>query len=862
MSRPTFLNVPFREKDEAKSLGARWDAAQKRWYVPPDKDLEPFQRWLPDADDAGAASISPKPAAKSPASRSSSPRTSSRASNHAWPQDDQAFPRRASSTADFDQDAAFVDPALQALNLALLQASVDDSGHEGEPDLSVAGLDDGLMGDPGPALDDGIEYGKTYDDGSDFGFDDRVYGALGDDSGADRASRSTTTSVARQPMPVYQTSSESGLGAPASAARSTLPQVRSPLDHAKLARHQQPLLETLPRTDLPAPLSTAIDLPLEGKSVSLSQLLAGVSTAIARAFTDGQWTTAEVVQARLRNGHVYLELSERDPQGKVLAKANGMIWARQAQKILPQFEKATGATIGPGIKLMLKARPVFHAQFGFSLEIDAIDPDYTLGDLEARKREIRERLKRERVFDNNRALPAPWDYNLVLVVAPEGAAGLGDFQAEAQRLQACGVCRFVYVTSRFQGEGAALQIALALQTAMDGWLQQHPDLPDAVAIIRGGGAVNDLAWLNDYTLARLICDLPVPVLTGIGHERDNTVLDEVAHTRFDTPSKVIAGIEQLIRKRTDEAKQHFESIVQRASQGLKRSAAQIEQLNAQSQSLAQRQLALARDRSAQHWHSITQGAQHTLHRAAQQTDQTFSAVRHDATRHWADARQHVPVLMTTITNQARAALSRAQHQTALWQASIVDHGRAQVAQAKMGADQLLQSTQEHARSHLHDAGRRAQALMLEITGQGPAKTLARGFVLARDAHGHTVTRAAQAQQAQSLVLEFGDGQVPVSLPTAVVSEPPAATQPHAEQPQKAAKKHAKKQATKPSIEQPQNRPDDRPDVGPDGRHVNRPNNRPNKRSDTLAESPEAASHASVQPGPDAAPAPLQPGLFD
>ncbi len=154
------------------------------------------------------------------------------------------------------------------------------------------------------------------------------------------------------------------------------------------------------------------------------------------------------------------------------------------------------------------------------------------------------------MFAANKQLAVPWDFNSILVVAPEGGAGLGDFQVEADRLQHFGVCQFIYAYSRFQGEGAAREICDALQNAIAHWGRERGALPDAVVIIRGGGAVNDLAWLNDYDLARFICDLPVPVLTGIGHERDSSVLDEVANTKYDTPSKVIASIEQVIIKRT------------------------------------------------------------------------------------------------------------------------------------------------------------------------------------------------------------------------------------------------------------------------------------------------------------------------
>lgn len=310
-----------------------------------------------------------------------------------------------------------------------------------------------------------------------------------------------------------------------------------------------------------ATLHGARALTTARSGVPLSRLLAGVADAVAAVYKAGVWTTVEVTDVKPRGGHVYLELSERDRQGTLVAKATGTLWAGTANRILPEFERATGAVLAPGIKLLVRARPVYKPQFGFSLDIDAIDPDYTLGDLEARKREIRARLQAEGVFGAQKLLPAPWDFNAVLVVAPDGAAGLGDFQAESVRLSVFGVCGFTYVHSRFQGEGAAAAIGHALLTALERWPDAHDAPPDAVVIIRGGGAVNDLAWLNDHALVRLVCELLVPVLTGIGHERDRTLLDEVAHAAFDTPSKVIAGIEQVIRRRTREALEAFQAVI-------------------------------------------------------------------------------------------------------------------------------------------------------------------------------------------------------------------------------------------------------------------------------------------------------------
>jgi len=196
------------------------------------------------------------------------------------------------------------------------------------------------------------------------------------------------------------------------------------------AADSQKTLSALPVTVLGSAAETVgTDLTLARSGISLLQLLAGVAQAVAQAYQAGVWTRVEVVKADARKGMVYLELAERDASGTSLAQARGMIWAETANRIVPAFERATGVVLGAGIKLLVCAKPTAHPLYGMSLVIDAIDHDFTLGDLEARKREIRARLQREGLFDANRQLPQPWDYNAVLVVAPQGAAGLGDFQA-------------------------------------------------------------------------------------------------------------------------------------------------------------------------------------------------------------------------------------------------------------------------------------------------------------------------------------------------------------------------------------------------------------------------------------------------
>ncbi|MCF8168863.1 MAG: exodeoxyribonuclease VII large subunit [Rhodoferax sp.] len=504
-------------------------------------------------------------------------------------------------------------------------------------------------------------------------------------------------------------------------------------------------------------------LPLQGgrvavtRGISLSGLLAGVSQAVAQAYTAGVWTLLEIVELRVSGGHVFLGVSERDSQGVVLARASAVIWQSVAAHILPGFEQATGAQLAPGIKLLVRARPVFKPQHGFSLEIDAVDSDYTLGELEARKQHIRDQLQQQGLFAANKQLPTPWDYNAVLVVAPEGGAGLGDFQAEANRLQQLGICQFIYVFSRFQGEGAAADIALVLQVALADWSAQRPGPPDALVILRGGGAVNDLAWLNDYALARLICESPVPVLTGIGHERDSTVLDEVAHTKYDTPSKVIAGIEQTIVRRCAEAKAHYALIQQGALESIAHAGAEISILDWTVRSEAQRHLALGQRGSADLFGRVRLDAIQQVHRDAEHSLECMQEVKTKALAQVAQARSSVPLVWGQISLEAAHQARSGAAQSEALLSGVLEHAHSDTRYALVVSHDAMQQFGSLARQSVRDAGERSAALLREVTGQGPDKTLRRGFALVHARNGAPVTRASQVAEGTELQIEFQDG---------------------------------------------------------------------------------------------------------
>jgi exodeoxyribonuclease VII large subunit len=294
---------------------------------------------------------------------------------------------------------------------------------------------------------------------------------------------------------------------------------------------------------------------------SLSEYLGTVQEVIRVAFDEPVWVKAEIRNLNIKGGHYYLELAEKDAEtDKVIASCKATIWKFSASKIVLKFERETGIEISSDLNVLIKIRARFDPQYGFSVNIEEIDSSFTLGEIAKRYQQIVERLTQEGLIHKNKLLPTPFDIQNVLVIAPQNAAGLGDFKKDADALERNGVCHFVYQTATFQGNTAATSLIESLGSGLRQWASTFNFPPDLIVIIRGGGSVNDLAYLNDYELAALLCKRSVPIWVGIGHEKDRTILDEIAHRSFDTPSKVIAGIRNHIVERVQEAVDSLQTI--------------------------------------------------------------------------------------------------------------------------------------------------------------------------------------------------------------------------------------------------------------------------------------------------------------
>lgn len=263
--------------------------------------------------------------------------------------------------------------------------------------------------------------------------------------------------------------------------------------------------------------------------LQLNNFIAGLVTSPA---TQNVWVTAELSDVAVRGGHCYMELLQKNAStGATEAKARGAIWANRFQSIRRKFFEATGQEFASGIKVMVCCSVSMHAVYGLSLVITDVDPSYTMGDLVRRRNEMLARLKADGILELNRQLPLPVPLLRIAVISAEGAAGYGDFlnqlHANPQRLR--------FTTRLFpavmQGERVPPTVIAALDEIaadLDSW--------DCVVIIRGGGATSDLMGFENYDLASHVAQFPLPVVVGIGHERDITILDYVACIRVKTPT--------------------------------------------------------------------------------------------------------------------------------------------------------------------------------------------------------------------------------------------------------------------------------------------------------------------------------------
>jgi len=300
------------------------------------------------------------------------------------------------------------------------------------------------------------------------------------------------------------------------------------------------------------------------QKLTLSELNNQIKNAITDAFPSTVWIVAEISEIKEnRSGHCYLELIEKEDD-EIIARARATIWSYTYRMIKPYFETTTGQFFTHGIKILVKVLVEFHPSFGLSLNIKDIDPVYTVGDMALRRKEIITRLQNEGVFDMNRELRLPLVPQKIAIISSATAAGYQDFMDHLESNE----FGFRFYTKLFEAVMQGVDTVPSIIHALER-IYQYEDFFDAVVIIRGGGATADLSSFDNYDLAFHVTQFPLPIITGIGHEKDDTIIDLVAHTRLKTPTAVaeffINGMERF-----------FETLVQLETQVVQVVREQIE----------------------------------------------------------------------------------------------------------------------------------------------------------------------------------------------------------------------------------------------------------------------------------------------
>lgn len=277
--------------------------------------------------------------------------------------------------------------------------------------------------------------------------------------------------------------------------------------------------------------------------ITLRELQTRIRQVLEGQFALPLWVSAEISEIKLnRSGHCYLELVEKGgDNGVPTAQARGVIWRSHYPRIAGYFEAETGGRLEAGIRILAKVLVTYHEIYGFSLQITDIDPSYTLGDMERQRQQTIAQLQQDGVWEMNREVPMPAVVQRVAIVSSAGAAGYQDFLKELGRSP----YRFelTLFEAYMQGAGAEESIVEALCA-----IAARQEAFDAVVMIRGGGSRSDLNCFNAYRLCAHVAQFPLPVVTGIGHDKDTSVADMVAHTALKTPTAVAGWLVERMER--------------------------------------------------------------------------------------------------------------------------------------------------------------------------------------------------------------------------------------------------------------------------------------------------------------------------
>jgi exodeoxyribonuclease VII large subunit len=466
-------------------------------------------------------------------------------------------------------------------------------------------------------------------------------------------------------------------------------------------------------------------------NMTLLELNTLIRNTLQDAFPSTLWVVAEISEMKVnRSGHCYLELVEKDEAtDELTARARATIWSYTFRMVRSYFETTTGQPLGEGIKILAQVSVDYHPSYGLSLNIKDIDPTYTLGDLSRKRREIIRRLEEAGVFHMNRELPLPLVPQRIAVISSATAAGYQDFADQLGR-NAYG---FHFEHRLFEAFMQGSEAVPSILAALDAIFREEEAF-DAVAILRGGGSQADLSCFDHFDLAYAVAQFPLPVVTGIGHEKDETIVDLVAHTRQKTPTAVaeffIAGLLRF-SERLEELER---SVVAATREILEAREEELEGATFRLRGAFERHTRLAESRLRRGGQRLLTGSSRLLYREKQELH-----------RH----RFRLSAATSGITGEER-------HRTKQAERELRHAIRRLLGKEESTLGHLSSQFRRRIRQKLADNRRILDHAAQTARMLDPGEILRRGFTLTRQ-NGKTLRSAATADPRSPLTTLFADG---------------------------------------------------------------------------------------------------------
>lgn len=448
------------------------------------------------------------------------------------------------------------------------------------------------------------------------------------------------------------------------------------------------------------------------KAYTLSEFSRFVAKAMSREpALMGAWVVAEISDLSQSGGHCYMNLIEKDANGATVARMRATIWASTYTRLRYEFQLNTGRDLANGMKVRLYGGANYHPNYGLSFNVGAIDPSYTLGDLERIRREILLTLQREGIIDRNRSLHIDEPPLLIAVISSEKAAGYGDFINQLANNTAGVEFHTLLFPAIMQGEKTPQSVLHALDL-----VEQTSSIVkwDCVVIIRGGGATTDMNGFDDLQLARRVATFPIPVVVGIGHERDRCVIDEIACVRCKTPTAVATWLTDSVAMAWQRATDLSTRIATYAAERLKGEHIYLQSLQTMIPALAETRLNNARLRL----HSIS----------------------------------------SLIPNAAREATSKAHIRLENITTTLRLASRSRTERELPRLDAIMTSIRQAATSRIDREKIKICNLEKMVEVLDPASTLKRGYTITR-IHGKAITDPSQAEPGSDMETQTAGGTI-------------------------------------------------------------------------------------------------------